>query len=65
MSAGQLILGASVSLTVTVNVQVAVLPAASVAVQLTVVRPLAKKLPLGGLHPNFTPGHASLTTGFA
>jgi len=41
--------GASASLTVTVKVQVAVLSAASVAVQFTVVVPFWKKLPLGGV----------------
>ena len=45
MSPGQLIVGAVLSTTVTVNVQVEVLPAASVAVATTVVFPTGKKLP--------------------
>ena len=48
MLAGQVIAGAILSFTVTVNEQVAVLPAASVTVELTVVVPLGKKLPLAG-----------------
>jgi hypothetical protein len=51
MFAGQApITGFSVSFTVTVNVQALVLPAASVAVQVTVVTPLLKVEPLGGRH---------------
>ena len=46
--AGQDATGASVSLTVTVNTQMFVFPVASVAVQTTVVTPLAKALPLAG-----------------
>ena len=46
--AGQAITGFSVSLTVTVNEQVAMFPAASVAVQWTVVVPLEKVEPDGG-----------------
>ena len=49
MLAGQVITGNSSSLTVTVNVQAAVLPAASVAVAVTVVAPTANALPLAGL----------------
>ena len=49
MSAGQLIAGASLSLTVTVNVHSAVLPEASVAVAVTVDVPKANVLPLAGL----------------
>jgi hypothetical protein len=40
MLVGQLMLGASVSLTVTVKVQALVLPLLSLAVQVTVVTPL-------------------------
>jgi negative regulator of sigma E activity len=49
--AGQVIVGAVISLTVTVNVQVPVLggTAASDAEQLTVVTPLLKVEPLAGL----------------
>ncbi len=46
--AGQVIAGAILSFTVTVKEQVAVLPAASVTVEFTVVTPLGKKLPLAG-----------------
>src|ERR1051325_6312479 len=49
MFAGQAaITGAWLSLTVTVNVQAFVLPLPSVAVQVTVVRPLAKAVPVAG-----------------
>lgn len=48
--AGQVMDGACVSLTVTVKEQVAVLPAASVAVDVTVVgTPTGKKVPLAGV----------------
>jgi hypothetical protein len=50
MSIGQLIVGGPSSRTVTVNVQVAEFPSASVAVQVTVVVPTANALPEGGLH---------------
>ena len=46
--AGQVIAGAWVSFTVTSNVQLAVLPAASVAVEVTVVVPTGNTLPLAG-----------------
>ena|SRR5688572_10234650 len=49
MFAGQLIVGFCVSLTVTVNEQPAVKPAASLTEQLTVVVPFRKVEPLGGL----------------
>jgi hypothetical protein len=45
---GQLICGFSVSLIVTVNVHVLVLPWLSVAVFVTIVTPIGKVLPLGG-----------------
>ena len=54
MSDGHVICGGSGSVTVTVKVHVAVLLAASVAVQLTGVRPFANALPLGGTHSAFT-----------
>jgi hypothetical protein len=57
--AGQLATGASTSVTVTVNVQMLVLPLASVAVQTTVVTPLAKALPLAGTHTMPSPGQLS------
>ena len=64
MSAGQVITGGSVSFTVTVNEQGAlVLPAASVAVHVTVVVPTGKKLPDAGEHTAVTPGQLSLIVG--
>src|SRR6266853_2354117 len=53
-SAGQLIDGRSVSLTVTVKLQPLVLPAASVAPHVTAVTPTRKVEPLGGLHTTVT-----------
>ena len=50
MSAGQLATGGSVSSTVTSKVQVVVVPAASVAVHVTVVTPTGNTLPEGGKH---------------
>jgi hypothetical protein len=50
MSAGQVKSGAVVSRTVTEKLHVAVLPPLSVAVQVTVVVPIGKVLPLAGLH---------------
>jgi hypothetical protein len=52
--------GFSVSLTVTVKLQVAVLPDESVAVQVTVVVPLGKLEPEGGVQLVVTPGQLSL-----
>src|ERR1044072_8312762 len=46
--------------TETVKLQVAVLPEASVAVQVTVVTPTGKQLPEGGLQTTTTPGQLSL-----
>lgn len=46
--------------TETVKLQVAVLPAASVAVQVTVVVPTGKHDPEGGLQTTPTPGQLSL-----
>jgi hypothetical protein len=60
ISAGQVMPGCWVSLTITVKLQVLVLPAASVAAQLTVVVPLLKVLPLVGLQLNATPGQLSV-----
>ena len=65
MLAGQVIDGGWVSLTVTVKLQVAVLPDVSVAVHVTVVVPTGKLAPLGGLQANVTPGQLSFTTGLA
>ena len=52
--------GASASFTVTVKEQLALLPAASVAVQWTVVMPFEKRLPLAGLQPMLAPAQLSL-----
>lgn len=57
--------GACVSFTVTVNVQVFVLPDASLAVTMTVVMPIGKKLPDAGLLVTVTPGQLSVATGAA
>ena len=50
---------------VTVKLQVAVLPEASVAVHVTVVVPTGKHDPEGGLHITVTPGQLSEGTGVA
>lgn len=66
MLAGQVIEGGCVSLTVTVNEQLAGLPAASLTVQVTVVVPVRKNDPERGLHVGVpTPGQLSLTVGAA
>src|SRR5258705_1044392 len=65
MDVVQLMLGASLSLTVTVNVQALVLPLVSLAVQVTVVTPLLKIAPLAGTQTLVTPGQLSLTVGAA
>ena len=58
--AGQVMWGASSSLTVTVKEQLALLPAASVAVQWTVVMPSGKRLPLAGMQLMLAPAQLSL-----
>src|SRR2546426_4565976 len=63
MLAGQVMEGFSVSLTVTVKLHQAVLPLASVAVQVTVVLPLAKVEPLAGLQLTVWPGQLSAPAG--
>ena len=60
MLGGQIITGGSVSTTVTVKLQLAVSPAASVAVQVTVVVPTGKVEPEAGLHEQLTPGQLSV-----
>jgi hypothetical protein len=60
MSAGQAMVGSSASFTVTVKLQVSVLPLVSVAVQTTVVVPTGKNVPLAGLHAIVAPGQLSL-----
>jgi len=57
--------GGCTSFTVTVNVQLAVLPAASVAVAVTVVVPTGKVLPDAGTVVTVTPGQLSLADGSA
>ena len=61
--AGHAMVGFSVSLTVTVKVHVAVLPDASVAVQVTVVVPFGKAVPEAGEQLVVTPGQLSLAVG--
>jgi hypothetical protein len=63
MFAGQVIAGFSVSLTVTVNEQEAVLPDVSVAVQFTVVVPFGKVEPDAGVQLVVTPGQLSVVVG--
>ena len=58
--AGHTTVGNCVSFTLTVKVQVAVLPAASVAVAVTVVVPTGKKVPDAGLVVTVTPGQLSV-----
>jgi hypothetical protein len=60
MLAGQIATGTSVSLTVTLKLQLAVLPEASVAVQVTLLVPLANVLPLVGMQVTLTPGQLSV-----
>jgi hypothetical protein len=57
------IVGGVVSLTVTVKLQFAVLPAPSLAVQLTAVIPFGKVDPDGGLQEAVEPGQLSPTVG--
>src|SRR6185369_388427 len=62
--AGQAVrVGAWLSLTVTVKVQALVRALVSVAVQVTVVVPLAKSVPLAGLQTKVTPGQLSVAVG--
>jgi hypothetical protein len=61
MSAGQVIVGCSVSLTVTVKEQLLVLPATSVAVQVTKFVPRLKVDPEAGRQFVVTPGQLSVT----
>jgi len=66
MLAGQVIVGACISFTVTVKLQLELLPDASLTEQLTVVMPLANVAPEAGLHVGApTPGQLSLTAGAA
>jgi len=62
MLAGQVMVGACVSLIVTLNEQLPVLLDASDTEHVTVVLPLGKVEPEGGLHVGLpTPGQLSLT----
>src|SRR5437773_464373 len=62
MFAGQAaITGFSVSFTVTVKVHALVLPTASLAVQVTMLTPLPKALPLTGSQAMLAPGQLSVT----
>jgi hypothetical protein len=56
---GSLSSWSATSKVVTVNEQVAVLPEASVAVQVTVVVPVGKQVPEGGAQATTTPGQLS------
>src|SRR2546428_7363323 len=58
--AGQVIVGFSTSFTVTANEQAAVLPTASLAVQLTVVVPFGNVAPDGGLQTTPMPEQLSV-----
>ncbi len=60
MLAGQVIDGFSLSLTVIVKVQLSLLPAASVAVLVTVVVPFGNVEPDAGLETTVTPGQLSV-----
>ena len=60
MLAGQVATGGSLSVTVTVKLQRAVWPCASLAVQLTVVVPTGKSEPEAGLQLMVAPGQLSL-----
>ena len=60
---GQIKVGSSLSVTVTVKVHAFVLPLASVAMQVTVVTPLLKLLPLAGKQTTVEPGQLSLEVG--
>ena len=63
MSGEQVIAGGSVSLTVTPKAQLAVLPDASVTMQVTMLVPLKNTEPLGGLQMTVAPGWSSLIAG--
>ena len=56
-------LGLTVSLTVTVKLQLAMLPLLSLAVQLTIVVPVTKMLPLAGVHVTLVTVQLSLVPG--
>jgi len=62
---GQVMTGNSVSFTVTMKLQLAVLPLASVAMQVTVFGQVLKTLPLVGLQLTVTPEQLSVAVGAA
>jgi hypothetical protein len=51
--------------TVTVKLQVAMFPEASVVVQVTVVEPVGKHVPVGGVQTVVAPGQLSIGVGVA
>ena len=57
------IVGAWASITVTVKVELTVLPPLSVAVQVTRVEPTGNTLPEAGLQTTLTPGQLSIAAG--
>jgi len=63
MLAGQVIVGGWLSTTVTLKLQVPVLPEESVAVQVTVFVPLANVLPEAGAQTTVAPPQLSLADG--
>jgi hypothetical protein len=63
MFAGQVIVGAIASVTVTANVQLAVFDDASVAVQVTVVVPTLNVEPDAGVQTTVAPGQLSDAVG--
>src|SRR5260221_7583559 len=60
MPTGHVITGTSMSFTMTLKLQLAVFPAASVAVQVTVFVPVPKLEPLVGTQATVTPGQLSV-----
>jgi hypothetical protein len=60
ISAGHVMVGGWMSLTMMVKLQLAVLPEPSVAVQVTVFVPMANVEPLAGAQMVVTPGQLSL-----
>jgi hypothetical protein len=60
MGPGQVMVGGSVSVTVTVKLHEAVLPLPSVAVQVTAVTPTGKNEPDAGAHVTVRPGQLSV-----
>ena len=63
MSDGHIIVGGSLSLTMTLKLQLLVFPAASMAVHKTVLVPFGKSEPDGGVQLALAPGQLSVTIG--